>query len=90
LCLLRFQGDASSFTDEEVVELVLRKHIPGYMVEKAVMDAERGVGIRRAMYTIRGGFAEALDSLPYKNYDYSKVGLSVSPWTSKYDMVVNY
>ncbi|KAF4519164.1 hypothetical protein B566_EDAN008227 [Ephemera danica] len=64
---------AAALTDEEVIQLVDAKHIPAYQIEKALNDPERGVGIRRQIFGKAGSFTKALDNLPYRNYDYSKV-----------------
>lgn len=63
----------SALTDEEIILLVKNKHIPGYQIEKAVDDPERGVEIRRKILAIEGKVYDALTDLPYKNYDYGKV-----------------
>ncbi|XP_018331654.1 3-hydroxy-3-methylglutaryl-coenzyme A reductase [Agrilus planipennis] len=74
-CLTIYKSDlgATTLTDEEVILLVKNKHIPPYQIEKAVDDPERGVRIRRQMIGKDGNFGEALEDLPYKNYDYTKV-----------------
>lgn len=64
---------AETLTDKEVMQLVKHNHIPSYQIEKAVNDPERGVGIRRQLVSHAGNFKDAITSLPYKNYDYSKV-----------------
>lgn len=53
--------------------LVDNNSIPGYQLEKAVNDCERGVGIRRQVISDAGKLMTALTDLPYRNYDYSKV-----------------
>jgi hypothetical protein len=68
-----FQEGAAALSDEEVIQLVSAKYIPTYQIEKAVNDPERGVGIRRQIVGKAGSFIKALENLPYKNYDYSKV-----------------
>lgn len=76
-CLKIFNSNlgAAALTDDEIILLVKRKHIPTYQVEKAIDDPERGVGIRRRVVGAEGNFFEALSDLPYRNYDYSKVNL---------------
>ncbi|XP_057664342.1 3-hydroxy-3-methylglutaryl-coenzyme A reductase isoform X1 [Diorhabda carinulata] len=64
---------AVTLTDEEVILLVQNKHIPGYQIEKAVDNPERGVRIRRKMLAKDANFKNHLLDLPFKNYDYSKV-----------------
>jgi len=47
--------------------------IAAYQVETAVNDPERGVSIRRQLLGSAGGFASALEDVPYTGYDYNKV-----------------
>lgn len=70
---MNLQLGASALTDVEVIQLVKKKHIAAYQLEKAVGDMERGVGIRRLILGEAGNFLENLSDLPYKYYDYSKV-----------------
>jgi hydroxymethylglutaryl-CoA reductase (NADPH) len=74
---LRIYNDSnlggSVLSDDEVILLVKNKHIPGYQIEKAVDDPERGVGIRRKILSVEGKLFDALNDLPYKDYDYAKV-----------------
>lgn len=74
-CVKIYESDlgASVLSDDEVILLVRNKRIMAYQIEKAVDDPERGVGIRRKLLAIDGGFKTALNDLPYKNYDYGKV-----------------
>jgi len=67
------QEGAAALSDEEVIHLVNHGHIATYQIEKAISDYERGVGIRRKIVGKAGSFIEALENLPYRNYDYSKV-----------------
>uniref|UniRef100_A0AAV2MNH3 3-hydroxy-3-methylglutaryl coenzyme A reductase n=1 Tax=Knipowitschia caucasica TaxID=637954 RepID=A0AAV2MNH3_KNICA len=60
-------------SDEEVMLLVSSKHIPSYKLESALERPERGVSIRRQMISSKLPCPTALSSLPYANYDYSKV-----------------
>jgi len=70
---LILQEGAAALSDEEVIHLVNHGHIATYQIEKAINDFERGVGIRRQIFGKAGNFIEALEDLPYRNYDYSKV-----------------
>lgn len=74
-CMKIYESDlgASVLSDDEVILLVRNKRILAYQIEKAVDDPERGVGIRRKLLSVDGGFTNALNDLPYKNYDYGKV-----------------
>ncbi|XP_076635900.1 HMG coenzyme A reductase isoform X1 [Colletes latitarsis] len=74
-CLEIYKSElgATALTDEEVIQLVMHKHIAAYQLEKAVGDMERGVGIRRLIIGEAGKFIDDLIDLPYKHYDYNKV-----------------
>ncbi|KAM8759941.1 3-hydroxy-3-methylglutaryl-coenzyme A reductase-like [Acanthopagrus schlegelii] len=60
-------------SDAEVMLLVNSKHIPAYKLEAMMERPERGVAIRRQMISAKLPFPSALSSLPYTDYDYSKV-----------------
>uniref|UniRef100_A0A1A8JV39 3-hydroxy-3-methylglutaryl coenzyme A reductase n=1 Tax=Nothobranchius kuhntae TaxID=321403 RepID=A0A1A8JV39_NOTKU len=60
-------------SDMEVLLLVSSKHIPAYKLEAMMERPERGVSIRRQMISADLSCPSALSSLPYTNYDYSKV-----------------
>uniref|UniRef100_A0A671VFF1 3-hydroxy-3-methylglutaryl coenzyme A reductase n=1 Tax=Sparus aurata TaxID=8175 RepID=A0A671VFF1_SPAAU len=60
-------------SDAEVMLLVNSKHIPAYKLEAMMERPERGVAIRRQMISAKLPSPSALSSLPYTNYDYSKV-----------------
>jgi hydroxymethylglutaryl-CoA reductase (NADPH) len=77
LYLFYLQAGAAALTDEEVIQLVNASHIPPYQIEKAVDNPERGVGIRRQIVGTTGSFLHALENLPFRNYDYSKVSLKI-------------
>ena len=51
------------------------RDILAYRLEAVLQDAERGVAIRRDMLSSRLPFPTALARLPFRHYDYSKVGL---------------
>nr|P54960.1 RecName: Full=3-hydroxy-3-methylglutaryl-coenzyme A reductase; Short=HMG-CoA reductase [Blattella germanica]CAA49628.1 hydroxymethylglutaryl-CoA reductase (NADPH) [Blattella germanica] len=74
-CLSVCKSDvgAQALSDCEVMALVTSGHIAGYQLEKVVRNPERGVGIRRQILTKTADLKDALDNLPYKNYDYLKV-----------------
>lgn len=55
--------------------LVTSKHIAAYKLETLMEKPERGVAIRRQMISAKLSCPSALSSLPYMNYDYSKVTL---------------
>ncbi|XP_068166763.1 3-hydroxy-3-methylglutaryl-coenzyme A reductase-like isoform X2 [Antennarius striatus] len=60
-------------SDAEVMLLVTSKHIPSYKLEATMERPERGVAIRRQMISAKLPSPTALSSLPYTDYDYSKV-----------------
>ncbi|XP_070689955.1 3-hydroxy-3-methylglutaryl-CoA reductase a [Pempheris klunzingeri] len=60
-------------SDAEVMLLVNSKHIPAYKLEAMLERPERGVAIRRQMISAKLPSPSALSSLPYADYDYSKV-----------------
>ncbi|XP_017296233.1 3-hydroxy-3-methylglutaryl-CoA reductase a [Kryptolebias marmoratus] len=60
-------------SDAEVMLLVASKHVPAYKLEAMMETPERGVSIRRQMISAKLPSPLALSSLPYTNYDYSKV-----------------
>lgn len=73
-CLQIYRSEgASKLTDKEVILLVDTKHLPGYNLEKAVKNQERGVKIRRQIIQNCTKCESAFFNLPYKHYDYSKV-----------------
>lgn len=71
LCVL--QLGARFLSDAEVLLLVNSKHIPAYKLEAMMERPERGVAIRRQMISAKLPSPSALSSLPYTDYDYSKV-----------------
>lgn len=64
-------------SDAEVMLLVNSKHIPAYKLEALMERPERGVAIRRQMISAKLPSPTALSSLPYTDYDYSKVSVWV-------------
>ncbi|XP_051924176.1 3-hydroxy-3-methylglutaryl-CoA reductase a isoform X1 [Hippocampus zosterae] len=60
-------------SDAEVMMLVDSKHIPAYKLEGVMEKPERGVAIRRQMLSEKLSSPSALSSLPFTDYDYSKV-----------------
>ncbi|RMZ98242.1 3-hydroxy-3-methylglutaryl-coenzyme A reductase [Brachionus plicatilis] len=61
------------FNEEEIVELVLKKHIPIYKLESYFKKLERAVSIRRKVIEAKMNQEYTFKSLPYENYDYSKI-----------------
>ncbi|KAF7655563.1 hypothetical protein LDENG_00054170 [Lucifuga dentata] len=60
-------------SDAEVMLLVDAKHLPAHKLEAMMERPERGVAIRRQMISAKLPSPSALSSLPYTDYDYSKV-----------------
>uniref|UniRef100_G3N8K9 3-hydroxy-3-methylglutaryl coenzyme A reductase n=1 Tax=Gasterosteus aculeatus aculeatus TaxID=481459 RepID=G3N8K9_GASAC len=60
-------------SDKEVMNLVSSRNILNYKLESVLETPERGVAIRRDMLSPKLPVLSALASLPYKEYDYSKV-----------------
>lgn len=71
--ILKEMHRPEELSDEEVLLLLQNKHIASYQVETVLANPERGVGIRRQLVGGAGNFYKALEELPYKHYDYSKV-----------------
>lgn len=74
-CLEIYRSDlgAALLSDEEVLMLVEQSHIPLYKLEKILGNSLRGVRLRRKYLMRQNNCPSALDTLPYLNYDYSKV-----------------
>uniref|UniRef100_A0A8C5E582 3-hydroxy-3-methylglutaryl coenzyme A reductase n=1 Tax=Gouania willdenowi TaxID=441366 RepID=A0A8C5E582_GOUWI len=68
-----FQLGPGFLSDPEVMLLIQSKHIPAYKLEAMMEKPERGVSIRRQMISTKLPSPSALFSLPYTDYDYSKV-----------------
>uniref|UniRef100_A0A8B9R9D7 3-hydroxy-3-methylglutaryl coenzyme A reductase n=1 Tax=Astyanax mexicanus TaxID=7994 RepID=A0A8B9R9D7_ASTMX len=60
-------------TDAEVIALVENRSILGYRLEAVLETPERGVAIRREMLSGKLPHPSALEHLPYRDYDYSKI-----------------
>lgn len=60
-------------TDAEVKMLVEKKQVPAYKLEGTLGDYERGVAIRRQIIADKILTEDAMDSLPFSNYDYTYV-----------------
>ncbi|KAL7854257.1 hypothetical protein AOLI_G00211010 [Acnodon oligacanthus] len=64
---------ARFLSDAEVIGLVENRSILGYRLEAVLETPERGVAIRREMLSSKLPQPSALETLPYRDYDYSKV-----------------
>uniref|UniRef100_A0A671PVZ0 3-hydroxy-3-methylglutaryl-coenzyme A reductase n=1 Tax=Sinocyclocheilus anshuiensis TaxID=1608454 RepID=A0A671PVZ0_9TELE len=69
---------ARCLTNAEVMALVECRGILGYRLEAVMESPERGVAIRREMLSAKLPEASALENLPYRHYDYSKLSGGVS------------
>ncbi|XP_030598822.1 3-hydroxy-3-methylglutaryl-coenzyme A reductase-like isoform X1 [Archocentrus centrarchus] len=67
------QRGAHLLSDAEVMNLVASRKILNHKLEAVLENPERGVAIRREMLSSKLPTPTALASLPYKDYDYSKV-----------------
>lgn len=73
VAVMKSQAGAKSLSDSEVVLLVEKKQLPGYQLEKVLGDPARAVAVRRRVVAPHTAHLTALDALPHKHYDYSKV-----------------
>ncbi|XP_078313905.1 3-hydroxy-3-methylglutaryl-coenzyme A reductase-like [Crassostrea virginica] len=69
LKIFNSEEGAKSLTDEEILNLVKKKHIPSYKIETMIGDECRGVRIRRNMLTEELPSTDALDKLPFEDYE---------------------
>lgn len=74
---LIFKRGARFLSNAEVTALVECRGILGYRLETVLESPERGVAIRREMLSPKLPDSSALEKLPYKHYDYSKVLLMI-------------
>lgn len=71
--LFFLQRGPQMLSDAEVKMLVGASKILNYKLEMVLETPERGVAIRRELLSLKLPVTSALDRLPYKSYDYSKV-----------------
>ncbi|KAF6721734.1 3-hydroxy-3-methylglutaryl-coenzyme A reductase [Oryzias melastigma] len=67
------QRGPRTLTDAEVMQLVGAGKIQNYKLEAVLESPERGVAIRRELLAPKLPVTSALEQLPFKDYDYSKV-----------------
>ncbi|KAI7796284.1 3-hydroxy-3-methylglutaryl-CoA reductase b, partial [Triplophysa rosa] len=75
-CLAIFKDPSRGpryLSNTEVMALVECRSILGYRLEAVMENPERGVAIRREMLSGKLPNRRALDNLPFRDYDYSKV-----------------
>lgn len=65
------ESDFTTFTNEEVLAMVLAGSVKDHMLEKKLGDTERAVAVRRMLY--EHTLDRPLDLIPYTGYDYDKV-----------------
>lgn len=61
------------FNEDEIIDLVVKKHIPIYKLENYFKNPERAVCIRRKIVEAKMNQEYTFKSLPYQYYDYSKI-----------------
>ncbi|RWS27589.1 3-hydroxy-3-methylglutaryl-coenzyme A reductase-like protein [Leptotrombidium deliense] len=71
--LLKTVDGPKRMSDKEILLLVEKKYIPSYKLETVLDDPERGVKIRRQHLVKQSSCGNALQNLPYENYDYKLV-----------------
>lgn len=74
------QAGVKSLTDQEIVQMVEKKHVPGYKLETVLGDPLRAVAIRRSVIAPHTASQNALETLPFDHYDYTKVKGMVVPF----------
>ncbi|KAK9686192.1 protein of unknown function (DUF4806) [Popillia japonica] len=65
--------DVDRLTNNEIIQLVLNKHISMYQLENVVRDSKRAVMIRRQVFGKEERYKNIFCSLPIDNFDYDKV-----------------
>ena len=68
----RLTQKIDDFLDEEVIDLVKKKNIPIYKLETYFHNPERGVNLRRKIVEEKLA-KNCIQTIPYKDYNYSKV-----------------
>lgn len=68
-----YQAGAKSLTNQEIVRMVEKKHLPSYKLESLLGNPLRAVGIRRTVVAPHTANHGSMDFLPYDHYDYNKV-----------------
>ena len=65
------ESDFNTYSNEEILSMVLAGSIKDHMLEKKLGDTERAVAVRRMLY--EHTLNRPLDLIPYTGYDYDKV-----------------
>ncbi|XP_064110644.1 3-hydroxy-3-methylglutaryl-coenzyme A reductase-like isoform X1 [Macrobrachium nipponense] len=71
--IMNSEAGVKSLTNQEIVQLVEKKHVPGYKLETVLGDPLRAVDIRRRVVAPHTTTKSSMDTLPYDHYDYTKV-----------------
>lgn len=66
-------SNASSLTDDEIIQLVMDKYISTHHLENAVKNSDRAVKIRRHILSRQVKYKNVISLLPSENFDYDKV-----------------
>ncbi|XP_071541636.1 3-hydroxy-3-methylglutaryl-coenzyme A reductase isoform X1 [Panulirus ornatus] len=71
--VMNSKAGVKSLKNQEIVQLVEKKHLPSYKLEYLLGNPLRAVGIRRTIVAPHTANHCSMDSLPYDHYDYTKV-----------------
>jgi len=63
----------SRLIDEEIIQLVEKKHIACHQLEKILNNPTRGVEVRRKIIGKQGSMGRGLENLPFRHFDYKPV-----------------
>ncbi|XP_065836680.1 3-hydroxy-3-methylglutaryl-coenzyme A reductase-like isoform X2 [Oscarella lobularis] len=74
-CLEIFEtaGGVGKLTNAEIVQLIDKKHLQPYNLERDLGNPERGVAVRRMITRPKLDNGSSIDGIPYAGYDYSLV-----------------
>jgi len=67
------EDGTSRLIDEEIIQLVEKKHIACHQLEKILNNPMRGVEVRRKIIGKQENMGKGLKNLPFKHYDYKPV-----------------
>ncbi|KAK7082266.1 hypothetical protein SK128_026046 [Halocaridina rubra] len=73
IAVMNSEPGVKSLTNQEIIHLVEKKHIPSYKLENVLGDPVRAVYIRRKVVAPHTTDRCSMDGLPYDHYDYTKV-----------------
>ncbi|KAG7171922.1 3-hydroxy-3-methylglutaryl-coenzyme A reductase-like, partial [Homarus americanus] len=72
IAVINSEAGAKSLSNQEIVQMVEKKHLPSYKLESLLGNPLRAVGIRRTVVAPHTANQGSMDSLPYDHYDYTK------------------